>query len=100
MSALLRRPVVERVAELLASPAESGVGGGNAGIDRSMDEGGAQFGHGHAIAERWSEMELELLLAMQCCHHGERQQRACLARQGRIAPHLAPGGAGDELLPG
>ena len=45
-------------------------------------------------------MELELFLAVQGHHHGERHKRADFSRQRWVAPDLAPGGAGDEILPG
>ena len=54
---------------------------------------------GHAVAQRRADVQLELLLAVERDHHGQRQHRAGLARQRRVAPGVVPGDAGDEVLP-
>src|SRR3954466_2041870 len=76
---------------------ERGVGGGNAGVDRRLEQHLADLVGAEAVAARRPHVEGELVEAPQRHEHGEGDARARPAVQTGPRPDVAPCVAGDEV---
>src|SRR5258708_15157322 len=74
------------------------IGGGNAAIDRSLQQHFLKFFPGYACVDGGAEMEPQFIRAIQRHYHGDRDQAACFSWQAGTRPDFSPGIAGNQVL--
>src|SRR5579875_1928465 len=79
---------------------ERGVGRGNTGVDRGVEQDLTDLLGGETVAQRTPHMHLDLVLPPERGQRGERDHRTVTAVQAVALPDVPPGRAGDEVLEG
>src|SRR5690349_20617542 len=77
---------------------EGGVGGGYPRVHGGVQQDLGDLVRAQAVAAGGADVHRQLVVALQGGEQGERDAGPGTPVQAVAVPHLAPGGAGDELL--